>query len=196
MIAYIKGKIIRKNITSIIIETSGLGYEVYVSLNNLHKYQLGEEVALVTYLHIREDLMQLYGFEDWEERDIFLLLINVSGVGPKGAMAILSHISIEQLKIAIATENLDVLTKLPGIGKKTAQRLLIELKDKMPVVPNEYEAVTGVSTVVGNELVEVLVSLGYQPLEVKKIIPQLLRDNPDADESVLIKKALQVLAKI
>jgi len=196
MIAYVKGKIIRKNTTSLIIATNGLGYEVYVPLTNFYKYQLGDEIELVTYMHTREDLMQLYGFEKWEERDIFLLLINVSGVGPKGALAILSHITIENLKAAIGTENLDVLTKLPGIGKKTAQRLIIELKDKMPVALSDSEEIVSESSVTGSDLLSALVSLGYQPLEIKKIIPQLLKDNPNADEAFLLKKALQILARI
>ena len=122
MIAYIKGKILKKNATSLIMENNGLGYEIYVPANSFYKYRDGEEIELVTYLHVREDLIQLYGFSGWDEKEIFLLLINVSGVGPKGALAILSHVSIEELKAAIVTEDINVLTKLPGIGKKKIGR--------------------------------------------------------------------------
>ncbi|KJS21178.1 MAG: hypothetical protein VR72_11895 [Clostridiaceae bacterium BRH_c20a] len=196
MIAYIKGKILKKNATSLIMENNGLGYEIYVPANSFYKYRDGEEIELVTYLHIREDLIQLYGFSGWDEKEIFLLLINVSGVGPKGALAILSHVSIEELKAAIVTEDINVLTKLPGIGKKTAQRLIIELKDKIPKTIYNFEEVKSESTITGNAILAALVSLGYQPLEVKKIIPLLLKDYPNSDEAFLIKKALQILARI
>ena len=196
MIAYIKGKILKKNATSLIMENNGLGYEIYVPANSFYKYRDGEEIELVTYLHVREDLIQLYGFSGWDEKEIFLLLINVSGVGPKGALAILSHVSIEELKAAIVTEDINVLTKLPGIGKKTAQRLIIELKDKIPKTIYNFEEVKSESTITGNAILAALVSLGYQPLEVKKIIPLLLKDYPNSDEAFLIKKALQILARI
>lgn len=198
MIAYVKGKIIKINSTSssLIIATNGLGYEVFVSLNNLHKYQKRDEVEFFTYLHTREDLAQLYGFESWEEREVFLLLINVSGIGPKGAMGILSHITIEKLKTAIVTENIDVLITLPGVGKKTAQRLIIELKDKISAtIPDPIETIDE-SQKTGSDLLQALVALGYQQFEVKKIIPQLLKDNPNKDEAFLLKKALQILARI
>jgi len=200
MIAYVKGKILRKNASSLIIENNGLGYEIYVPANSFYKYRDGEEIELVTYLHVREDLIQLYGFLGWDEKEIFLLLINVSGVGPKGALAILSNVSIEELKTAIVTENINVLTQLPGIGKKTAQRLIIELKDKIPIAINiainNFEEVKSERTITGNTILAALVSLGYQPLEVKKILPQLLQDNPNSDEAFLIKKALRILARI
>lgn len=196
MIAYVKGKIIKKNNASLVIAVNGIGFEVFVPLNNFYNYQEGEEAELITYLHIREDLMQLYGFQNWDEREIFLLLINVSGVGPKGALAILSNITIERLKQAIKNEDVSALIKLPGIGKKTAQRLIIELKDKMPDVLSVEEEIAETGSVTGNDLLSALVSLGYQPLEVKKIIPQLLKEYPNRDEAFILKKALQILARV
>ncbi|MGI6226747.1 MAG: Holliday junction branch migration protein RuvA [Peptococcales bacterium] len=196
MIAYVKGKIIRKNQNSLVIVANDLGYEVYVSLHNFYKYHEGDEIELVTYLHTREDLIQLYGFENWEEREVFLLLINVSGVGPKGAIGILSNITIDRLKEAILTENIGILTKLPGVGKKTAQRLIIELKDKIPETTSITNEISDENLVAGSDLLQALISLGYQSHEVKQIIPKLLKDNPNADEAFLIKRALQILAKI
>lgn len=196
MIAYVKGKIIKKNNASLVIAVNGIGFEVFVPLNNFYNYQEGEEAELITYLHIREDLMQLYGFQNWDEREIFLLLINVSGVGPKGALAILSNITIERLKQAIKNEDVSALIKLPGIGKKTAQRLIIELKDKMPDVLSVEEEIAETGSVTGNDLLSALVSLGYQPLEVKKIIPQLLKEYPNRNEAFILKKALQILARV
>lgn len=111
-------------------------------------------------------------------------------------MAILSHITIQKLKEAIGSEKIEVLTKLPGIGKKTAQRLIIELKDKMPAELTDTIESIDEGSIKTNDLLQALVSLGYQPLEVKRIIPQLLKDNPNKDEAFLIKKALQILARI
>ncbi|NLT96397.1 MAG: Holliday junction branch migration protein RuvA [Clostridia bacterium] len=198
MIAYLKGKIIKKNSSSLVVANNGVGYEVFVPLNNLYGFREGEEIELITYLHIREDLMQLYGFQNWQERDIFLLLINVSGVGPKGALTILSHISTEKLKQAICSEDVSVLTKLPGIGKKTAQRLIIELKDKLPAGIASYQEgeLESAGSAVENDLLTALVSLGYQPTEVKKLIPQLLKEFPDKDEAFILRKALQILARL
>ena len=200
MISYIKGVIIKKLPTSVIIENNGLGYEVFLNINNPTIYE-NNEIELYTYLHVREDAWTLYGFLSWEEREVFLLLISVSGIGPKIAMAIISYSSLSQLKRSIATGNIDGLIKIPGIGKKTAQRIVVELKDKMAdlILPSEkVEGETDNGTpVADNSLVfEGLKALGYQPMEIKRVLPLVLKENSGADDSTLIKKALQLLAKI
>ncbi|MFZ5943311.1 MAG: Holliday junction branch migration protein RuvA [Bacillota bacterium] len=196
MIAYIKGKILKKNLNSVIINNNDIGYEVHVPISSLYKFNPGDEIELVTYLHVREDIMQLYGFLSWEVREIFLLLINVSGIGPKGALSILSHISIDQLRTAISNEDINLLTKLPGLGKKTAQRLVVELKDKMEFKSDYVGLVSPQESTDDNEIVLALISLGYQHADVRKIIPGLYQENPGATEGELIKKALQILAKL
>lgn len=197
MIAYLKGKIFQKTVNSIIIETNGIGYEVFIPTNQLNKYSQGIEIELFTYLHTREDLLQLYGFSNWDEKELFLLLINISGIGPKAALSILSHGSLKQLKTAIGSGDINFLTKLPGIGKKTAQRLIVELKDKMQIVSAEKVEMPEDGLITNNsDIISALNGLGYQETEIKKIYPQLIKENPDADESTLIKKALQLLARI
>lgn len=198
MISYIKGKIIKRLPTSLIIENNGLGYEVFLNINNPSMYE-DYEIELYTYLHVREDAWTLYGFLSWEEKELFLLLLNVSGIGPKVALSIISYSSLSQLKRAIATGNTDWLMKIPGIGKKTSQRIVVELKDKMVdfILPSEgAEEEDDILATDNNSVLEGLKALGYQPMEIKKILPLVLRDNPEADEVTLIKKALQLLAKI
>ena len=142
MISYLKGKVLHKSAASAVILAGNIGYEVILTANKLLRLAPMQEVELYTYLHVREDAMQLYGFDDWEEREFFLLLLNVSGVGPKVAMTILGQSTISGLHRAIAEENITFLTKVPGIGKKTAQRLVLELKDKLPEESFDF-AVTG-----------------------------------------------------
>jgi len=195
MIAYIRGQVIKKTLSSIIIDINGLGYEVFVPTNYLDKYSQGKDAELYTHLYVREDTWYLYGFTSWEEKELFLHLINVSGIGPKVAVSILSHATLDQLRTAIASENTGFLIKLPGIGKKTAQRLVVELKEKMQdFVVNSVEISESVPT--DSDVISALSVLGYQISEIKKIYPQLMKENPNADESTLIKKALQLLAKI
>lgn len=200
MISYIKGKIIKRFSNSIIIENNGLGYEVFINANKPYINE-NSEIELYTHLHIREDAWTLYGFLTWEEKEIFLLLINVSGIGPKVALSIISHSSLSQLKRSIATGNTDGLVKIPGIGNKTAQRIVVELKDKMAdfiLSSTGEEEINNDDTLAvdNNTVFEGLKALGYQPQEIKRVLPLVLKDIPEADETTLIKKALQLLARI
>ena len=197
MISYLKGKIIKRLPTSVIIENNGLGYEVFLNVNSPSMYEKNE-IELHTYLHVREDAWTLYGFLTWEEKELFLLLLNVTGIGPKVALSIISHSSLSQLKRSIATGNTEGLIKIPGIGKKTSQRIVVELKDKMAdfILPAQRTEEEDNLTTDNNAVFEGLKALGYQPLEIRKVLPLVLRDNSEADEATLIKKALQLLAKI
>lgn len=196
MISYIKGQLIKKTANSVIINANGLGYEVFVPTVLLTRLPSNlTEIELFTYLQVKEDVLQLYGFSTWEEKEFFMLLLGVSGIGPKGALTIMSYGSLEQLQKAIALGDLNFLTKLPGIGKKTAQRLIVELKEKVQTfLPAEVSETTSDSPV-ENDLFAALNALGYQTAEINKILPRLLKENPNADEPTLIKKALQLLAK-
>lgn len=201
MISYLKGKVLHKNASSAVILAGNIGYEVILTANKLLKLVPAQEVELYTYLHVREDAMQLYGFENWEEREFFLLLLNVSGVGPKVAMTILGQSTISGLHRAIAEENITFLTKVPGIGKKTAQRLVLELKDKLPEESFDFAAASDdePSVVNGpaakNDIYAVLLTLGYHESEIRSIYPQLKEVIAAGDEQAVIKKALQLLAK-
>ena len=175
-----------------------IGYEVFLPVNRLLNYSVGEEREFYIYCHVREDALSLYGFDSWEERNFFLLLLNVSGVGPKGALAIIGESTLSGIYQAIAEENIAYLTKLSGIGKKTAQRLILELKDKLPQQSFASLAQPIVSESNDNydDILAVLLSLGYHESEIRRIYPQLHDVMAAGDEQQIIKKALQLLAKI
>lgn len=202
MISYVKGMIIHKLSSSVVVLCGAVGYEVQVPATRLMQYGLQQEIEFYTYYHQREDSVQLFGFDSWEEREFFMTLINVSGIGPKGALAILGQSTLLGLYQAIASENVAFLTKVPGIGKKTAQRLVLELKDKLPkhVTAAEFAATLDPHASVQaaqpmEAIMEVLLALGYHENEVRRIYPQLMED-PDADEQALVKKALRLLARM
>ena len=197
MISYLKGKVLHKSAASAVILAGNIGYEVILTANKLLRLAPMQEVELYTYLHVREDAMQLYGFDYWEEREFFLLLLNVSGVGPKVAMTILGQSTISGLHRAIAEENITFLTKVPGIGKKTAQRLVLELKDKLPEESFDFAAAgdNEPAAAAGPSAAKNLLTLGYHESEIRSIYPQLKDVINEGDEQAVIKKALQLLAK-
>ncbi len=198
MISYIKGAIIHKTEQSIMISGGMIGYEVFLPVNRLLNYSVGEEREFYIYCHVREDALSLYGFDSWEERNFFLLLLNVSGVGPKGALAIIGESTLSGIYQAIAEENIAYLTKLSGIGKKTAQRLILELKDKLPQqsFASLAQPIVSESNDNHDDILAVLLSLGYHESEIRRIYPQLHDVMAAGDEQQIIKKALQLLAKI
>lgn len=132
MISYIKGIFAQMQSDSIVIETYGIGYEIRVPLTVLEEVpSIGEQIKLYTYLYVREDILQLYGFLKKEELEVFKLLLTVSGIGPKAALGILSSITIDDLRFAILSEDKKTISKVPGIGAKTAGKMILELKDKL-----------------------------------------------------------------
>ena len=168
MISCLKGELYNKSPDTVIIMVNGVGYEVFLSSASLEKLpQMGEEVFLHIYTHVREDALTLFGFADTDEKKMFLLLINVSGVGPKLALSILSGISPQDLARAIATKDVTRLTGLSGVGKKTAERLCLDLKDKVGFGGSGDEELpdftTGSQTVGSKEkdVISALVNLGY-----------------------------------
>jgi Holliday junction DNA helicase RuvA len=186
MIGSIKGKIILKTDKFAVIEANGVGYKISVSPDFLTKAKEDAEVFLWIHSHIREDSFDLYGFLDYEELEFFEMLINVSGIGPKGALTILSVATIDTLKRAIKTSDLPYLTKISGIGKKTAEKMVIELRDKIGVINTE-----------GNlrdelDALEALKSLGYSQNEAREAIKDL---PADMDTSTKVRNALKVLGR-
>jgi Holliday junction DNA helicase RuvA len=181
MIGSIKGKIIFKNEKFALVESCGIGYKIYLSSENLFTLQKDTEAFFWTHMHIREDMMDLYGFKEKEEMDFFEMLISVSGIGPKGALGIMGIANISTLKKAIATNDTSYLTKVSGIGRKTAERLVMELKDKMG--EEKYE------TKLQEELdaLEALKSLGYSQNEARealKNVPQEFDTNQKIREAL------------
>lgn len=193
MIGYLHGKIISKKPTKLLIDVSGVGYLVNISINTFEKLADKTEVSLYTHLNVREDAMDLYGFYTVAEKEMFELLISVSGIGPKSAQSILSGIQIDDLKEALRAGNVSRLISIPGIGRKTAERLMIELRDKADSVSESGETVAfGVSTVRG-DAIAALINLGYNQKIAERAVRSVTDKSPNISIEDLIKEALMGL---
>ncbi|GBD94805.1 Holliday junction ATP-dependent DNA helicase RuvA [bacterium BMS3Abin05] len=198
MISFLEGQIVHKFPTKIIMDVNGVGYEVSISLNTYERLpQDGEKIRILTYLHVREDMMQLFGFALADERDLFLKLIAVSGVGPRLAQGILSGTTPQDFKEAVLTNNLARLTAIPGVGRKTAQRLVLDLKEKFQTDKLKHMAVeqNGRQSLL-DEAVLALVSLGYRQTQAQRSVQQVLQQFPDLNTlEELIKHSLTQIQK-
>jgi Holliday junction DNA helicase RuvA len=190
MIGYIHGKIISKKPTKIIVDVNGIGYLINISITTFEKIADKEEVSLYTYLNVKEDALDLYGFYSSSEKEMFELLISVSGIGPKSAQSILSGILIDDLKNALISGNVSRLISIPGIGRKTAERLMVELKDKAESVSiSGEEKVTGVSTI-RSDAIAALINLGYNQKIAERAVKSILDNKPNISIEELIKDTL------
>ncbi|MED9970613.1 MAG: Holliday junction branch migration protein RuvA [Ruminococcus sp.] len=175
----VRGKLIHTTPSTAVVECGGVGYNCQTTINTLKQIKPNTEVMLYTYLNVREDAMELFGFATTTELETFKTLIGVSGVGPKAGLAILSELSPEQVAMAIASNDVKTITRAQGVGKKTAQRIILELKDKLAKAmsgSDSMEAVTGSAAAVasGNvpKAIEALGVLGYEPSEVTPVLSQ------------------------
>ena len=196
MIAHLRGRVLRKNPQEVIVDVAGVGYKVAIPVSTF--YRLGEEgaeVSLRVHTHVREDALALYGFLTAHEQDLFERLIQVAGVGPKLAVNILSGIEAAELAAALRTSDVARLTRVPGVGKKTAERLVVELKDKMPPVltPSE-EAETLPPSTPKEDLLSALAHLGYSRGEAERGVDRALRDDGDGRFEDLLRRALQIVS--
>ncbi|MGN0243545.1 MAG: Holliday junction branch migration protein RuvA [Lachnospiraceae bacterium] len=197
MIAYVKGELMTCRDGVAIIDNHGIGYQIRTSATTISQIQGKREVVLHTYLHVREDAMELYGFANEEELATFGLLIGVNGVGPKVALAILSSLSVQELYYAVMSDDEKTIAKSPGIGPKGAKKIILELKDKLDFEDFLQDSLQGETVVTSttssdtvNETVMALVSLGYSNSDAYKAISSV----PDAnnmDTSTLLKEALK-----
>lgn len=188
MIARLRGVLAHRGLDSIIVDVHGLGYEVAVSPRTLTDLpSVGDEVVIHTHLHVREDQLALFGFGSVADKDVFGVLLSVSGVGPKVAMSIVSTLSYEQLRVAVAADDVDALTQVPGIGKRSAQKLLLELKPKFDLVDATIEASGPLS-----EVREALIGLGYAPEEIRGTLADMPVDLPVEE---LLRRSLRELGK-
>ncbi len=202
MIAFLAGKLMEKEANSVIIDVGGVGYEVMIPLSTF--YELGEagsDVSLRVYTHVREDAIQLFGFKTVRERELFLNLIGVSGIGPKSAITALSGMSADEMIAAIRTNNLARLNSIPGVGKKTAERLVIELRDKvakLSAVTSDDMRADGIE-LAGDSVLEdalsALVNLGYQKSAAEKALKQATQEGVEISVQKLLRRSLQILAK-
>jgi len=196
MIAHLKGLVFDLGIHSFILEVMGVGYEIYASQSLLANLQIGREKNCYIYMAVREDDISLYGFNTLEEKQLFLKLISVSGIGPKLGMNILSQMSLENLITAILKEDLASLTKLSGIGKKSAERMVVELKDKF----KEFQFTNSINTettkqlAVEADLISALVNLGYLSYEVEKKLKNIEWPSEMSFEQKL-KESLKILSR-
>jgi holliday junction DNA helicase RuvA len=203
MIAYLSGKLLEKSANTAIVDVGGVGYDVSIPLTTF--YELGEagsDVKLRVYTHVREDAIQLFGFKSLRERDLFLKLISVQGIGPKLGIAMLSGMSDEEMITAIRTENTARIRSIPGVGQKTAERVIIELRDKITDLagsggagtPHAGAAASG-ETVVYDDTISALVNLGYQKPAAEKALKQAIQDGTEMSVQKLLRRSLQFLAK-
>lgn len=198
MIAYIKGIIEDIGVGTVVIDNKGIGYEILIPENLVNELPAnGSEVKIYTYLHVREDVMQLFGFLEKSDVEMFRLLITVSGIGPKGALGILSVLSSEDLRFAILVGDAKTISSAPGIGKKTAEKAILELKDKVKL-EDAFEAKLektqkkeqNKNSLVRQEVAEALVALGYSQSDALKAIRRVDRTE-DMDTETLLKLALK-----
>lgn len=175
MIGYLNGKLTVKDPTYVIADVNGVGYEVKISLNTFSKIKDLEACLLHTYLHVKEDSQTLYGFSNPEEKSIFLHLISISGVGPNTALMINSSLNVEEIRNAIVNENVAVIQKVKGIGSKTAQRIILELKDKIRKEGFETDDSVSTTSSVRSEALSALLTLGISKNMAEKGIDQMIK---------------------
>lgn len=193
MIAHISGKLVEKNPNNVIIECNGLGYYLPISLQTFSSIPDRENIKLYTHLIIREDAHTLYGFSNKMEREIFILLISVSGVGPSIAMTMLSSMETEEIQQAIANEEVEKIKSVKGIGVKTAQRVIVDLKDKILKTYDLTKEISVSNNTIKNEALSALEVLGFTRKKIEKTIQVILKDFPEISLEELIKRALKNL---
>lgn len=202
MYEFIKGTVQFIGPEYIVVENNGIGYQIAAPNPFSYSKQYGQEIMIYTYTYVREDILALYGFQSREEKTLFLKLLNVSGIGPKGALAILAYGEPQQVVQAIENEDEAFLVKFPGVGKKTARQMILDLKGKLPdVLPDYFPDLFNPEIETGNsrqhaefeEALLALKALGYSEKEIKKISPELNKEKMTTDQ--YIRKGLQLLLR-
>ena len=200
MITFLEGKLVSALPTQATVEVNGVGYEVFIPLSSYDKLPaVGQPIRILTHLVVREDAHVLYGFMSAPERDLFRLLVNnVSGIGPKLALAVLSGMSVTNFKSAVVNSDVAALAKISGLGKKTAERIVLELKDKLGVAA-AWEAATAAHAPTpeqeqANEAVLALIALGYKQVEAHRAVRELQQKEPGKSAEELVKLALKKMA--
>jgi holliday junction DNA helicase RuvA len=195
MISSVRGEVLEVALDHVVIEAAGIGYRVNATPSTLATLRQGSEVRLVTAMIVREDSMTLYGFSDADTRDLFLTLLSVSGVGPRLAMATLAVHDAAALRQALADSDVAALTRVPGIGKRGAERMVVELRDKVGLVAALAHAPAVNGNAVRSPVVEALVGLGFAAKQAEEATDKVLAADHDATRSDVLRGALSLLGK-
>ncbi|HEY8392630.1 MAG TPA: Holliday junction branch migration protein RuvA [Capillibacterium sp.] len=197
MIAFLRGTVFACTDEAVFLDVHGVGFRIFMATPALRRLKTGEEVLIHTCLVHKEDAMLLYGFLDPADKALFMKLINVSGVGPKTALAVLSVLSADQFYAAVLSENSKLLAKVPGIGPKTAQRLILELKSTLEKEAPKGGTAGGAAPfpTAGDDAIAALEALGYEPVVALKAVQAVRAQNPDLDLQTVVKTALRQLMK-
>jgi Holliday junction DNA helicase RuvA len=193
VIAHLRGRLLRKDTQEAVVDVGGVGYRVTIPLSTF--YRLGgdgDEVSLLTYTHVREDALALYGFLTERERTLFLLLLGVTGIGPRVALTVLSGIPPAELIAALRAQDVRRLVAVPGVGKKTAERMVLELAEKVASLPGEAPA-KAPAAIAADDVVSALVNLGYRKAEAERAVEAAARAGGAADFGGFLKEALRRL---
>ena len=193
MYAFISGKVTEKTPAYVVIDNHGIGYFINITLNTFTAIGEKEEVRLYTHTQILEDAHNLFGFYSQKERDLFELLISVSGVGCNTARLILSSLTVSELSNAIANDDAKTIQSVKGIGTKTAHRIVIDLKDKLKKIDVQTEIFSTPNNTIRTEALSALTILGFNKAAIEKALDKILKQNPDASVEALIKEALKIL---
>jgi len=206
MIAHLSGTLLAKQATSVILDVGGVGYEVTIPLSTFYDLEeIGSTAKLRIYTYVREDSLQLFGFRTLRERELFLKLISVGGIGPKLGITILSGMSADEIILSIRTNNLGRLTSIPGIGKKTAERIVIELRDKIAALsgpqPDEdpgsraSRAAASSADAINDDALSALLNFGYQKSAAEKALNSAMQEGGEITVETLLRRSLRLLAK-
>lgn len=191
MISYLEGKVRHKDLRFIILDVNGVGYKVFGIESTVNEVKIGSVLGLWTHLAVRENALDLYGFKEKESLNFFELLITISGIGPKTALGILNIAAVQTIKQAVSSGDISYLTKVSGIGKKIAEKIILELRDKF-----ELEGFSGTEAGLKGEadVIEALKSLGYAEREAREALKKIARDEKDLTTSEKVKMALKILS--
>ncbi|KGO89828.1 Holliday junction branch migration protein RuvA [Flavobacterium suncheonense] len=193
MIAHIQGKLVEKMPTEVVIDCHGVGYQIHISLHTFSLLPDSEHIKLFTFLQVKEDAHTLFGFVEKAERELFKLLLSVSGVGASTARTMLSSIAPQQIIQAIASGDVGTVQSIKGIGAKTAQRIILDLKDKVLKIYNLEEVSVSQSNTNKDEALSALEVLGFVRKSAEKVVDKIAKENPDASVETIIKQALKNL---
>ena len=193
MITHIRGRLVEKSPTAVVIDCNGVGYFIHISLHTFSQLKDDESIKLLTHLQIKEDAHQLYGFATLMEREIFRLLISVSGIGTNTARTMLSSLTPKQIREGIAAEDVALIQSVKGIGLKTAQRVIIDLKDKILKIYDIDETLLISDNTNKEEALSALEVLGFAKKNSERVVVKIISNNPDASVELIIKEALKNL---